>query len=439
MRYSRSSTRRELAEKIFTSYLAPRNLPSAGFLPFLQTVLCSSDATCRSTPYAPEDLLAKLSHILPARRKQRRSANLEKDSNPSTQSADAPESRNGSLVTADWTDSAANPNNTAENISSMASHASIQLLNKILKLAEVQKSSAANLKAEICEVMSANASPQSPFWEVIGANIHQTFCFSNLSLVGSFFQELRNQIPKLQHDPHYQMSFVKDTVSFLSLVSQVQNDTSTWRLLLMAPDIIQGVTSMEGMAAALQNTSRKVFSPDFAGEDLAGEVSHLSKNLKIIKKSLQLFQDLQEKFSTAELKNLELFKQYENRTILRLAEILSQQAAGDRDNTSRDGLNKEEIHSLRSFLSLLLQKGSSGLSLLDIMAHLIATPNVSNLGRSVWDPAFLNKINFNTTKTWQIMEMITHRFLYTHEGFRSHSKVATPEGFQGLQEVPKPL
>ncbi|XP_010217764.1 PREDICTED: ATP-binding cassette sub-family A member 12-like [Tinamus guttatus] len=44
-------------------YLAPRNLPSAGFFPFLQTVLCDSDARCKGTPYTPEDLLPRLSDI----------------------------------------------------------------------------------------------------------------------------------------------------------------------------------------------------------------------------------------------------------------------------------------------------------------------------------------------------------------------------------------
>uniref|UniRef100_A0A669QJ45 ATP binding cassette subfamily A member 12 n=1 Tax=Phasianus colchicus TaxID=9054 RepID=A0A669QJ45_PHACC len=44
-------------------YLAPRNLPSAGFFPFLQTVLCDSDARCKGTPYTPEDLLPRLNDI----------------------------------------------------------------------------------------------------------------------------------------------------------------------------------------------------------------------------------------------------------------------------------------------------------------------------------------------------------------------------------------
>lgn len=44
-------------------YLAPRNLPSAGFFPFLQTVLCDTDARCKGTPYTPDDLLPRLNDI----------------------------------------------------------------------------------------------------------------------------------------------------------------------------------------------------------------------------------------------------------------------------------------------------------------------------------------------------------------------------------------
>ncbi|XP_051787237.1 ATP-binding cassette sub-family A member 13-like [Erpetoichthys calabaricus] len=37
--------------KINSCFVAPRNLPSAGFLPFLQTLLCSNDSSCRSYSY----------------------------------------------------------------------------------------------------------------------------------------------------------------------------------------------------------------------------------------------------------------------------------------------------------------------------------------------------------------------------------------------------
>lgn len=70
------------------------------------------------------------------------------------------------------------------------------LLNFILQMPR-QNFSAANLKTEICEVMTTNVSSRSLLWEVLGTNIYQTFCFKNMSLVESFFQEFRHQIPKV--------------------------------------------------------------------------------------------------------------------------------------------------------------------------------------------------------------------------------------------------
>ncbi|VTJ80837.1 Hypothetical predicted protein [Marmota monax] len=83
-----------------TCYLAPRNLPSTGFFPFLQTLLCDTDSKCKDTPYGPLDLLRrkginnavfKDSEIL------KKSSNLEKDSNLSLQSTQVPERRHASL------------------------------------------------------------------------------------------------------------------------------------------------------------------------------------------------------------------------------------------------------------------------------------------------------------------------------------------------------
>lgn len=42
-----------------SGYLAPRNLPSTGFFPFLQTLLCDTDSKCKETPYGPQDLLRR--------------------------------------------------------------------------------------------------------------------------------------------------------------------------------------------------------------------------------------------------------------------------------------------------------------------------------------------------------------------------------------------
>lgn len=44
---------------LILGYLAPRNLPSTGFFPFLQTLLCDTDSKCKDTPYGPQDLLRR--------------------------------------------------------------------------------------------------------------------------------------------------------------------------------------------------------------------------------------------------------------------------------------------------------------------------------------------------------------------------------------------
>ncbi|TSW62345.1 ATP-binding cassette sub-family A member 12 [Bagarius yarrelli] len=38
----------------FSGYVAPRNLPSSGFFPFLQTLLCNTDSTCSNSSYLTE-------------------------------------------------------------------------------------------------------------------------------------------------------------------------------------------------------------------------------------------------------------------------------------------------------------------------------------------------------------------------------------------------
>uniref|UniRef100_A0A8C8SU25 ATP binding cassette subfamily A member 12 n=1 Tax=Pelusios castaneus TaxID=367368 RepID=A0A8C8SU25_9SAUR len=140
-------------------YLAPRNLPSAGFFPFLQTVLCDSDAKCKDTPYTPEDLLPRFTGSSPIRQKQKKSSNLGKTIHPSQQSAEVPKSGNASLG---------------------------MLLNFIT-----------NLKTVICETVSPYIASSKLSWESMGAKIHRTFCFTNSSLLESFFQEFRSQISQV--------------------------------------------------------------------------------------------------------------------------------------------------------------------------------------------------------------------------------------------------
>uniref|UniRef100_A0A8B9CZD6 ATP binding cassette subfamily A member 12 n=1 Tax=Anser brachyrhynchus TaxID=132585 RepID=A0A8B9CZD6_9AVES len=57
-------------------------------------------------------------------------------------------------------------------------------------------------------------------------------------------------------DARCKAAFVKEMVSFLTLISQVQNDTSLWHLLLLAPDVFQGSVQLQDILDFLQNITR---------------------------------------------------------------------------------------------------------------------------------------------------------------------------------------
>uniref|UniRef100_A0A670YKH3 ATP binding cassette subfamily A member 12 n=1 Tax=Pseudonaja textilis TaxID=8673 RepID=A0A670YKH3_PSETE len=132
------------------------NSHSTGFLPFLQTVLCSSDATCKSVPYTPEDLLPKLNISLKSRK-------------------------------------------TVSSHTEQNNFISLLLYAILLIWMQKQNSSQSNLKVAVCEVLSVNASLQSLLLETLGTNIYQPLCLNNMSLLESFFQELRTHISKVTH------------------------------------------------------------------------------------------------------------------------------------------------------------------------------------------------------------------------------------------------
>ncbi|XP_032661205.1 glucosylceramide transporter ABCA12 [Chelonoidis abingdonii] len=460
-------------------YLAPRNLPSAGFFPFLQTVLCDSDAKCKDTPYTPEDLLPRLPGNSPLRRKQKRSPNLGKTIHPSLQSAEVPKSRNASLA---LSDSTANLKSTLEDISSPYNLTSrINMLNKILSLgkAQTQDSSAANLRIVICEIMSSYIPSSDLPWESIGANVHRTFCFTNSSLLESFFHTFRSQISQLQQDPQYQVTFVKETVSFLSLISRVQNETSLWHFLLMIPDVVQGSLRMKDIFAFLQNASsvlmaspqvsppvmsndgiktihnrvlrlldslncseqgknnsstvadicnlsinwkdnrsllsqmeevwRKIRLPEFDGEDFRKAI--FSKDLETIQKSLYLLKGFQQYLNRNKSENLNPFTEsVGNETIQLLYEILKLGMNILYDYKLRKPLSKETIDEVYNFTSPLLQNDFNGTSIFNTAAPWKEIQSAFKLAPVIWDLAFLNKTNFSTVKTWDIIKMkISHR------------------------------
>ncbi|XP_009581458.1 PREDICTED: ATP-binding cassette sub-family A member 12 [Fulmarus glacialis] len=185
---------------------------------------------------------------------------MAKDNHPSPWSAEVPKSRNASLA---FGDLVSHGEKTLRDISSPSNlTSSINMFNKILNFgkSETKYSTAANLKVILCEILSRYVAHPGLTEEKMAANIHRTFCFTDSSLLDSFTQEFRSQFSQVQHNPQYQAAFVNEMVSFLMLISQVQNDTSLWHLLLLAPDVFQGSVQLQDIIDFLQNASSIVLA-----------------------------------------------------------------------------------------------------------------------------------------------------------------------------------
>ncbi|XP_072817426.1 glucosylceramide transporter ABCA12 isoform X2 [Vicugna pacos] len=237
-----------------TCYLAPRNLPSTGFFPFLQTLLCDTDSKCKDTPYGPQDLLRrkgiddtlfKDSEIL------RKSSNLEKDSNLSFQSTKVPERRHASPATVFPSPSSDLESTGTDTFNGSQVLARILGLEKLLK----QNSTSEDMRRELCESYPAYIADYDFSWTTLGKNIFNVFCLSNMTLLESSLQELTNQFSQLSSDPNNQKAMFQEMVKVLSFFSQVQEQTAVWQLLSSFPNMFQNDTTLSNLFDVLRNAN----------------------------------------------------------------------------------------------------------------------------------------------------------------------------------------
>ncbi|XP_021779653.2 ATP-binding cassette sub-family A member 12 [Papio anubis] len=266
-----------------TCYLAPRNLPSTGFFPFLQTLLCDTDSKCKDTPYGPQDLLRrkgidaalfKDSEIL------RKSSNLDKDSNLSFQSTQVPERRHASLATV-----FPSPSSDLESPGTYTFNGS-QVLARILGLEKLlkQNSTSEDIRKELCDSYPGYIVDDAFSWTFLGRNIFNKFCLSNMTLLESSLQELNKQFSQLSSDPNNQKIVFQEIVRVLSFFSQVQEQKAVWQLLSSFPNVFQNDTSLSNLFDVLRKANsvllvvQKVY-PRFATNEgfrtLQKSVKHL--------------------------------------------------------------------------------------------------------------------------------------------------------------------
>ncbi|XP_052047787.1 glucosylceramide transporter ABCA12 [Apodemus sylvaticus] len=238
-----------------TCYLAPRNLPSAGFFPFLQTLLCDTDSKCKDTPYGPRDLLRrkgidgtlfKESEIL------KKSSTLKRDSNLSLGSTQAPERSDTSLATLP-----PRPSYDLEGMGTEDFNGS-QVLTRILDLEKLlkQNSTPEDIRRELCESYPGYTANYAFSWVTLGKNVFNKFCLSNMTLLESSLQELKYQVSQMSSDPDNQKRVFQGLVEVLSFFSQVQQQREVWQLLSSLPDVFQNDTSLSGLFGVLQKASR---------------------------------------------------------------------------------------------------------------------------------------------------------------------------------------
>ncbi|XP_074154864.1 glucosylceramide transporter ABCA12 [Sminthopsis crassicaudata] len=238
-----------------TCYLAPRNLPSTGFFPFLQTLLCDTDTKCKDTPYGPQDLLRRKgmdSTLFKESEIQRKSSNLRKDSNSSPRSVKFPERRNTSLV---FSSSRPDLENTITD--SISTFNSSQVLARILKLEKMikQNSTSENLRREICENHPSYTVDDTFSWNTLGKNIFSQFCLSNITLLESSIQELRNQLSQISNNPNNQMIVFQKSARVLSFFSQLQDQTALWQFLSSVPSLFQDDTKLKELLDILHKAN----------------------------------------------------------------------------------------------------------------------------------------------------------------------------------------
>ncbi|XP_057618599.1 glucosylceramide transporter ABCA12 [Chionomys nivalis] len=238
-----------------TCYLAPRNLPSAGFFPFLQTLLCDTDSKCKDTPYGPRDLLRRKGideSLFKDSDIPKKSSNPKRDSNLSLQSTQVPERRHTPLATLP-----PRPSSDLEGMGPEIFNGS-QVLTRILDLEKLlkQNSTPEEIRRELCETYPGYTADYAFSWLTLGKNVFNKFCLSNMTLLESSLQELKYQVSQMSSDPANQKRVFQGLSQVLSFFSLVQQRREVWQLLSSFPDVFQNDTSLSSLFGVLQKANR---------------------------------------------------------------------------------------------------------------------------------------------------------------------------------------
>ncbi|MEQ2251418.1 hypothetical protein ILYODFUR_010724, partial [Ilyodon furcidens] len=215
-----------------TCYVGPRNLPSTGFFPFLQTLLCNTDSKCHNTSRLMDSTASKSS-------RDRRSAPLPKTS-PLADLMQGKDFFSQTFPTDPQSDTAAlvkfleniigssNRDNYTNVFPMNALNTSLydqETMNTILESANIFKKAFCTVTLPWINQTSTNA--------VTHALV--TFCNSNNTVLEVSLQTLNKVLTDLiETKPEQLISMAGATVMFFD---QLQNETLMWETLLALPNL----------------------------------------------------------------------------------------------------------------------------------------------------------------------------------------------------------
>uniref|UniRef100_A0A3Q1H078 ABC transporter domain-containing protein n=1 Tax=Anabas testudineus TaxID=64144 RepID=A0A3Q1H078_ANATE len=209
-----------------TCYVAPRNLPSAGFFPFLQTLMCNTDSTCHNTSRIVDPTESKSS--------ENTRSGFRQQSSPLANLLQGRGFFNVSL-----------------NKDSSINH---ETLNKMLESVNLVKKAMCTMTLPMVDTVSP-----SPL-----AYAAVTFCKSNDTLFEVSLLTLNQMLTEMVlTKPNETMRAAE---AMLSVFDQLQNQTTLWESLLAVPQLFSSssdqvldstkavITNLQGAMNVIQNS-----------------------------------------------------------------------------------------------------------------------------------------------------------------------------------------
>ncbi|XP_069472035.1 glucosylceramide transporter ABCA12 isoform X2 [Ambystoma mexicanum] len=294
-------------EPVANCYLAPRNLPSTGLVPFLQTFFCTNDGSCKNQSYleVTSSNTSSTSNADPSSRMQSvpssvlagKQAEVDQggDQNPLLAAAEEEAKKEpgpGPVLHRGKRDTGRERSSIVPDPGQIAAQNSLSGVLKILLC---------NLTWGFVPATNNDSAIQS-----VG-NILTGYCTSDQSLMGATVQELSNNVLPLLDDPENQILLLSGLFSGLAKIKIFQNATTLWDALFILPELfidpksalpqtlktlnrqtrsVRIFQDTEGVVSCLEypqnlgqasNSTNKTSTSTSTGEDLGGCMSLLQK------------------------------------------------------------------------------------------------------------------------------------------------------------------